>query len=442
MIILPHGLTELADAAARNDAESLASGVSQLRAEDYEAFNLSQVAVHCKISGFRDIAESILLQAAAAHPTTGVLFFELGVIYMLTGRHDAAAEAFISACRCDPGDARFAADLILALHNIGAHPEAAAELARARTLPDSDAARLDQLEQFGRYLQEFPRGRGLHIIAEVRRRYDWVDTDRVAREIGAAMDEGRGFSLVRLGDGEGPCARIGAEDEARYAGLYAWLRREWATLLFGADFDPAATGYAALAETLMETCAQADIAGVPYAKWLEHEYAISSQRGVPGLLNVHRWFLKRAETEAPRPLLCDQLIHINLHREGHLEPIIRRSKRIGLISSNAQLPDMLKARFDLDEVELFKIPAERYSSGLRDAEALAGVHFPYAFWDITRRLSMPQHGRVVLIAAGTLAKFYAATVKAHGGIALDVGSLVDGWMKIASRPGYEGGIAM
>ena len=48
----------------------------------------------------------------------------------------------------------------------------------------------------------------------------------------------------------------------------------------------------------------------------------------------------------------------------------------------------------------------------------------------------------MLIAAGTLAKFYAATVKAHGGIALDVGSLVDGWMKIASRPGYEGGIAM
>jgi hypothetical protein len=97
----------------------------------------------------------------------------------------------------------------------------------------------------------------------------------------------------------------------------------------------------------------------------------------------------------------------------------------------------MKARFGLDEVELFKIPGEKYTETIRDRDQMAGEHFPHVYWDIVRRLSRPHHGRLFVIAAGTLAKFYAAIIRKHGGIALDLGSLVDGWLSIPSRPGYD-----
>jgi hypothetical protein len=277
------------------------------------------------------------------------------------------------------------------------------------------------------------------VLAEVRRRYAWVSTSRVAAEIAAAITARRGFALVRLGDGEGVFARVNDEDEARHAALYAANRREWATLLYGEGFDPAATGYDRLVETLMSVSAEADVVGVPYPAWLAHEYAISSTRGVPCLLNVHRWLL--AHEVAPRPLLCDQAIHIELHRRGLLGPLLRRCDRLSVISSNAALPHLLRRRFGVD-VDLHRIPAERYSGHVRDPEAMAGAHFPDRFEDLMARLAEPHHGRVFVIAAGTLAKFYAAEIKRHGGIALDIGSLADRWVDIASRPDHDASMTL
>jgi hypothetical protein len=42
-----------------------------------------------------------------------------------------------------------------------------------------------------------------------------------------------------------------------------------------------------------------------------------------------------------------------------------------------------------------------------------------------------------LVAGGLLGKFYTATIRRHGGIALDVGSLVDAWTGRHTRPGYD-----
>ena len=425
-----------------------ASDVSRLSdqlaasASSCEPFGLVTAAVSAKEAGFKRESERLLDAASKAHGASDSAHFELGALRQSVGNLRDAVPAYADATRVNPAHARYALAFATALYGVGAHPEADAELERARHLPGVDAQWLEVVQAYGRYLRLVPAGRAAYLIRLVKARYGWLLPHDVATAIHGAMDRGDGFSLVRLGDGEGPWARISPEDEARFAPLYGWLRRTWATLLFGEGFDPDATGYSALAQTLMDACADADVAGLPYPSWVEHEYATASVRGVPGLVNVHRWFLEHAERLPRSPRLCRQDIHVALHREGHLEPILRRAKRIALISSNAPLAEAVRQRFGLDEVELFRIPAERYSAGVRDAASLAGVHFPHAFHDITRRLSTPQHGRVVLIAAGTLAKFYAQTVKRHGGIALDIGSLADAWMNIASRPGYEASMAL
>jgi hypothetical protein len=269
-----------------------------------------------------------------------------------------------------------------------------------------------------------------------------MSTEEVAAQINAAMDEKRGFSLIRMGDGEGAFTKVDAEDEARYANLYRWMRRDWEKALFGDSFDARGTGYASVVDTLLDVSLQQDIVGVPYANWVDHEYAISSARGIPCVLNVHRAYLAAAARGQRRPFVCDQRIHIELHNRGFVEPILRRAGSVGVISCHSALPDKMKAAFGLHDVELFKIPGEKYTSGMRDQDQMSGEHFPFVFWDIVRRLSVPHDGRVFMIAAGTLAKFYADVIKRHGGIALDLGSLVDGWLNISSRPGYDASLAL
>jgi hypothetical protein len=295
---------------------------------------------------------------------------------------------------------------------------------------------------FGDYVRENPRGRALLLVQQMRDEFYWMSTEQVAAEINKAMDEKRGFSLIRMGDGEGAFTKVDAADEARFAPLYDWMRKDWHRALFGAEFDAGRTGYAAVVDTLLEVSMQQDIVGVPYGAWVDHEYEIASVRGIPCVLNVHRAYLAAAKRGVRRPLVCDQRIHIELHNQGFVEPILRRAGSVGVISCHSQLPDKMKAAFGLDEVELFKIPGEKYTENLRSADQMSGEHFPYVYWDIVRRLSVPHNGRVFMIAAGTLAKFYADTIKRHGGIALDLGSLVDGWLNISSRPGYGAELAL
>jgi hypothetical protein len=425
---------------ARKDRAAVEGFLADMTTPDLAPGKWVEFAVSSKEAGFPDVAETMLRRALEANGRDPAAHYELAVIYRLSDRKHQAITHLLVAKQIVPGHFRIRLLLAHMLYAIGAYPEAE-EVCRG-TVPNSQSEdeELAVLREFGAYLREVPLGRARYLLEEVQRRFRYLDPVQVAASIRSAIEDRRPFSLVRLGDGEGAFAKIDAQDEARYARLYGSHRREWHRLLYGADFDPALTGYAAIVDTLMSVAGEADIVGIPYRGWVEHEYAISSIRGVPCLMNIHRNFLHAQDPAGPA--ICDQNIHTQFHTQGLIEPLLRMTDDIGLISCLSDLPELLKSRFGLDRVELFKIPGERYSQTLLSSEALAGVHFPFVYWDIVRRLSQPQNGRVFLIAAGTLAKFYAAVIKRNGGIALDIGSLVDGWMKIASRPGYDSRLAL
>jgi hypothetical protein len=433
-------LQSLKDSLIKRDRKELDRFFSEMTTQRFSPAQLVELGVLSKQAGFPDLAEKVFLHALAADEKHAATLYELAVLYRLSNRKHDAIASLLKAKAAAP--AHFHTRLLLAhmLYAVGAHDEAVEVCSSTTPKGPAEAEDLAVLQEFGDYLREFPADRARYMVEEVHRRFRYLNPPQVAATIRSAIESRRPFALVRLGDGEGIFARIGVEDEARYARLYANLRRGWYAGLYGDGFDPAATGYAAIVETLMSVAGEADLVGVPYRSWVAHEYAISSIRGVPGLLNVHRHFLRHQHPSGPA--ICDQNIHTELHKQGLIEPILRMSRDIGLISCLSDLPERLKARFALDSVELFKIPGERYSKALRSEEALSGIHFPYVYWDIVQRLSRPHHGRVFLIAAGTLAKFYAAVIKRHGGIALDIGSLVDGWMRIASRPGYDTQLAL
>lgn len=396
-------------------------------------------AVTWKVKGRRDLAEAALSDLWAREPGFAPAAYELALLCAETHRASDALRMARAAYAADAGDERNGLLLLHRLHAAGAYKEAQALAASLVPRSAEGAERIRVLNSFGDYLQAFPLSRARAMLDQARDRYGWIDADEVATRIGRAIDAGEGFALIRLGDGEGAFARVDGADEARFSPLYAWMRDDWFRFQFGAGFDPYASGYEALTRLLMPTVMEADVLGVTYPNWIAHEYGIGSPRGVPCVVNMHRTLLQA--DVAARPVLCDQIVHLHLHDRNLLEPLMRRAGRVTAITCLPDLPRALRRRFDLEEADLIAVPREDTAPHLRAGVAVEGAHFPDVFWTVVRRLSEPPggswEGRVFVIAAGTLGKFYAAAVKRHGGIALDLGSLVDAWLRLPSRAGYR-----
>ena len=299
----------------------------------------------------------------------------------------------------------------------------------------SEHSELLSMKDFNNYIKENPRSKAVYITRKLRDKYYWMQSTEVARNIESAINDSRPFSLIRLGDGDGAHFSVSSEDEKKYPHLHARVRKQHTDFLLGVDNDPVFTGYSALTTTLMQHVKEADILGVPYPTWVEHEYDISSPVTLTCLMNVNRHLYENERV--PGLSLCDQMIHTELHHDQLITPLMKKIKSITIISCLDGLPAKINELFGIEDIEFIKIPSETYAPHLYGERHLnISLHYPHAFWPTVQRLSTYHNGRVFLIAAGTFGKYYAAIIKRHGGIALDLGSLVDGWMKLASRPGY------
>jgi hypothetical protein len=392
-----------------------------------------------KIAGRRVAAYRRLNALCEAHPGFALAFFELAQLKGEDGQGSEALRLARAARAADGGgDFRIALLLLQWLHANGRRAEAHALAAEITPRSAEEARWIAVMNSFGDYLQAFPHAAARAMLDEVRRRYRWIGVHELAERVGAALDARRGFALIRLGDGEGAFARVDGADEARFSPLYGWMRDDWFRFQFGPQFDAWRTGYEALTRQLMPQVMEADILGVPYPGWIDHEYRIASPRGVPCVVNIHRHLL--AADPDPGPVLCDQIVHLHLHDAGLIEPLVRRAGKVTAITCLPDLPGVMKRRFGLEEADLIPVPREDTAPHLRQGQAVEGAHFPDVFWRTVKRLETPPggswEGRLFVVAAGTMGKFYSAVIKRHGGVALDLGSLVDGWLKLPSRAGY------
>jgi len=229
--------------------------------------------------------------------------------------------------------------------------------------------------------------------------------------------------------------RLGRNDEFTYRPLYERNRQELIAMWFGEAFEWRTNGFMELADELLDELLPCDVLGIPYESWLTHEYTISSLRGIPSLVNVYRALLARRRM--PHQAVCSQLAHMNLHTTGRIARIISDARRISVITCMSEIGPVLRDRLGLEEVIVHHIPGEQGSKDLLGPDAMVGTHYPTAFMHLQSELSRPHNGRLFLVAGGILGKFYAATIRKHGGIALDIGSLVDAWTGRMTRPGFD-----
>ncbi|MFE1601956.1 tetratricopeptide repeat protein [Methylobacterium sp. ID0610] len=403
----------------------------------HDDFQILVAAIECKESGWEtgglEVAERMLKRLLAKSPDYAAGFYELAVVHRFQRRLSDALNCAVQAARKAPGNLGYGVFQAHMFYANGCWDEGDAALDGIVAAHPGERAQIAAMRGFGAYLKEFPRERARYITDEIRRRHYWMSVEEVAAAITSAIRSRRGFALVRLGDGEGTFARVNPADEQRFADLYDHCRRFWVTFLLGESFDPSWTGYEALTAHLMPTVEQADILGVAYWDWIDYEYSIAAERTIPCLLNINRYVLENVRYST----LCNQDIHLQLYRTGLLAEVMREVPSATVISCLDGLDAKIREMFGIADVDLIRIPSESHAPHLAHvAHRTDKPHFPQVFWDLMHALARPHHGRVFLIAAGTFGKYYACVIKQHGGIALDLGSIVDGWMKLASRPGY------
>ncbi|KQT17777.1 hypothetical protein ASG40_17350 [Methylobacterium sp. Leaf399] len=250
---------------------------------------------------------------------------------------------------------------------------------------------------------------------------DRLSLDALRTRLSAAVSAGVPFSIIRLGDGEG---RVMGYPEHVPSPLLADIWRTW----FGHTAYREAQ-VAALREALREACRAADVIGVPQA-----EPYLGSEFGRVAAL------LAREGSIRPGTALCHAGFHLWFERHGWYAGLLAGLPEVGVIGPR-DLTRVLPDRFGIGRVHWLPTPPEMRFADLPDAEAATlarrdahlTTRLPELLDDGIPRLMRRYPGLVVLVGAGLPGKLYCARVKVLGGVAIDLGSMMDLWAGLKTR---------
>ncbi|WP_214473499.1 hypothetical protein [Mesorhizobium sp. dw_380] len=273
-----------------------------------------------------------------------------------------------------------------------------------------------------------------------------LGSDEVSQVLLRAAKRRTGFSFVRLGDSEGALLlydpKTATEKDYEY---FHWM--------FGPDVDP--DMLIQLARQLRAALATADLIGNRDDVWLADASAYELKLTDPDFTNRFRRSLKLREVEksledhAVRRLfglhrwsltnmrhgvsLCSSWVPYDLALQHFWERLIVSAKSVTLIHCSPTLPDRLRQVLGV-EVQHIRIPdMAAHRDRWTDDDGTESI-YPGSYERVQKTIDTPQGGRLVLIGAGIPGKAYAATIRRQGGVALDLGGLLDAWDDRATRP--------
>lgn len=263
----------------------------------------------------------------------------------------------------------------------------------------------------------------------------------IASSVTAAADSGEPYSFVRIGDGEGVAMSISADswfEDVQYMTTHfgtsgysiADLQR------FGADLSAAvaATDMLGVREDILNVAVDPRLFDGPPARLVEfvrNEFSLRPAEknlnaiGCRRLANLNR-ALSRIDF-APDTVFVSAWAQWELAASGALYDILETQTHIGLITPHSSLKPLLEAFFDL-EVDEYLIP-DKFA-----ITRLSAKHFPTRYETLRSELAVRHPGMVFLIGAGLPGKVYGHWVRQRGGVAVDIGSVMDAWLGIGSRP--------
>lgn len=269
------------------------------------------------------------------------------------------------------------------------------------------------------------------------------DVHEVSRLIDARLENAKPFSLVRVGDGEGLLLSI-SDQSPRMD--FEYLARH----LGPSGRDPDFVLH--LKDRLTESVMQADVIGVR-DDTVDVEFD-AADLGLGSAVFLDKFRQRFRLREAEKSLdyhgsrrialthatlgnmdfgtgrhFCSAWFHYDYHTSGAVFRALSEQKRIGLISCRSRLPRMLEDLFGVS-VAFYQIP-DMFEQ-LPAAQTVTG--YAERFEQILQLRLVDRPGMLFLVGGGLYGKLFCSLVKSQGGVALDLGSLLDAWLGIPSRP--------
>jgi hypothetical protein len=250
------------------------------------------------------------------------------------------------------------------------------------------------------------------------------------------IDLGAPFSLIRLGDGEGNVLFWG-----KYGAEFPNLARVCMERIWRVMFGRISANdrlWDQLYEGISTAALNARYVGIPTLKQTEQSLARLSEareqdfdlRGTTGVASVWDWYRAATQVES-RTVQRVVEWHVHLSLLEFYGDLIRRAGNISVITCYGDLLSRLRARFGVERGGAFLVPPQAVNiKGTPDA-----VHFPDAYQRIVEALRTENRGgQLFFVGAGLVGKLYCEEIRQAGGMAIDVGSLMDVWVGEGVRP--------
>lgn len=235
-------------------------------------------------------------------------------------------------------------------------------------------------------------------------------------ELTRALRERKPYSFTRYGDGEGII--LGYPEHTKQVNMNGRLDKWFGSKHMGAGEQ------IQFANDMRQSIREADMIGIPGARHMEINVNWRSVGRYLSTYNLLRDDLRVCSMDEVLHLQTKQM-YAELFKSGGVDGVH--------VISCRDVEPVLRKACNMQWVKSFFIPPQlRPCVGLNLSPERK--HYPERYNDLRERLAnKDMRGQVVLVGAGGLGKVYCMWIKRAGGIALDLGSVLDGWVGATTR---------
>lgn len=251
-----------------------------------------------------------------------------------------------------------------------------------------------------------------------------------------ALRAGRGFSFVRLGDGEAACLPYEPE--------LAWLAKgdaiEREKIWWGAPLTR--DQRRRMTRLVFNATWNADCIGIPAASRFLRETRMSENDGLDRGLTGRglRAILYSTEhcrvfrgSPAPPPTFASCHLHQDIERWALYDELFQGADEIVFVSCHPGLADYARQRFGARIATSIVLPPDRVSAPALKVAPTERRRLPDMLDEVALKVAEASRQRLVLVGAGYLGKWLVDVARTRGGVALDLGSVFDYWLGLATR---------
>lgn len=389
-----------------------------------EALNIS---INLRDRGRHINALRLLDRIIKEHPKCDLAYYESAINHSMNNDPRNAAWFALRALELNPSNHSFRSLYIRALAVGGEVVRARRALLDSHETDHENRAHFQQIAQFIDFCESYPIQKAMDALEKLKDSGSYLDAKEAHQYVMSAVTERRPFSFVRLGDGEGAWLSFNSYDEGRYGALYDANRRSFLFDWFGSDRLLKDDDFLRFSINLQKEFAAHDLLGIPPAARLLQERGFLSMRGISAAVNVFR-FLDIFDGVSGQKL-CSNSINLTLNGIGFYQDLLAASETVNLITSQSGLADMLRAR-GIKVGDVVNVPGDSRNFWRADETGEPLCQYPGFHNETKEKLRSRMHyGDTWLVAAGFVGKSSISVVRERGGIAFDLGSLADHWVR-------------